>query len=420
MNFHTKSRQRYQNGSISKDKKRKRWVLRWREDLRLPAGVPLRNGDVILLTGEVIKGLDKGSRVPAPGEILRRKQNWEVLYFDQFPTEKDAQRVLDSHLAEINGPSYRPRMVTTFAEFAKKWEQDIMCHHKPSAQSSEKSVIKVHLTPAFGNFQLTDITAAVLQAWVSAHKAQPKTVKNIVTTLRTMWIHVRKWGYAQHDPFEELRLPTILKVQKTYFFSPEEMLAIVNEATGWKQLFFGIMAETGIRPGEMAGLRREDVRGEVLFIRQSVWQQEIQSVKTDNAIRQFVISSRCAHALEKHLEEAPHNPHNLVFASENGSPLSMDNFRNRTLNPILKKLGILEKIKAAGVRGGVYAFRHGNMTALSRAGTPLKTIQKRVGHSIGSDVTAEHYIHAVDADDRAAAEYMGALIWPKEEGETIQ
>ncbi|WP_433966013.1 hypothetical protein [Tunturiibacter gelidiferens] len=43
----------------------------------------------------------------------------------------------------------------------------------------------------------------------------------------------------------------------------------------------------------------------------------------------------------------------------------------------------------------------------------MKTIQHRVGHSIGSDVTSEHYIHAVDADDMAAADALGALLSPK-------
>jgi integrase len=97
-----------------------------------------------------------------------------------------------------------------------------------------------------------------------------------------------------------------------------------------------------------------------------------------------------------------------------GKPLSMDNFRNRVLNPILKELGILAKVKALGVRGGNYAFRHMNITELSRSGVPLKTIQKRVGHALGSDVTMGHYIHAVSADDIAAADMIGALLSPKE------
>ena len=93
----------------------------------------------------------------------------------------------------------------------------------------------------------------------------------------------------------------------------------------------------------------------------------------------------------------------------------MDNFRHRVLGPILKKLGINPPMRC-----GLYAFRHMNMTELARLGVPLKTIQKRAGHAIGSDVTMEHYIHSVDSDDIAAADMMGALLSPKQEGARVQ
>jgi hypothetical protein len=54
-----------------------------------------------------------------------------------------------------------------------------------------------------------------------------------------------------------------------------------------------------------------------------------------------------------------------------------------------------------------------NITELRRMNIPLKTIQKRVGHAIDSDVTDKHYVHAIDADDRMAADRIGALLGPK-------
>jgi hypothetical protein len=60
-----------------------------------------------------------------------------------------------------------------------------------------------------------------------------------------------------------------------------------------------------------------------------------------------------------------------------------------------------------------------NMTELSRLGVPLKTIQGRVGHAPGSDVTMEHYIHAISSDDIAAADAIGALLSPRK-GEAVQ
>ncbi|HEV2322203.1 MAG TPA: tyrosine-type recombinase/integrase [Gammaproteobacteria bacterium] len=361
-----------------------RWVGRWREDVELGDGT------------------------------IKRVRRWEVLAPARGVTKPMAQRLLEKRLAEVNREDYRPARAESFAAFAARWETDVLAQHKPSTQRSERSVIRVHLKPAFGEWQPREISCEALQRWVAAAQLEPKSIRNVVATLKTMWRQVRAWGYAQHDPFDGLRLPAVVKGANTYYFTPEQMVAIVNAASGWKRLFLGILGETAMRPGELAGLRREDVRGRMLLVRQSVWQRQVQTPKTANAVRAFRISARCAELLEEHLKTARPNPGGLVFAAETGRPLSMDNFRHRVLEPILKKLGI-----ATEKRCGLYAFRHGNMTELSRAGTPLKTIQKRAGHAAGSEVTAEHYLHAVDLDDDAAAEYMGALIWPKD-GATVQ
>jgi integrase len=90
----------------------------------------------------------------------------------------------------------------------------------------------------------------------------------------------------------------------------------------------------------------------------------------------------------------------------------MDNFRNRVLNPILKKLKIDEKLKAMGIkRCGNYAFRHMNATVMDEIGTPLKTRQHRLGHA-QIETTMTHCTHKVDADDRKAAEAIGAMLPP--------
>jgi integrase len=102
----------------------------------------------------------------------------------------------------------------------------------------------------------------------------------------------------------------------------------------------------------------------------------------------------------------------LMFASQEGNPLSMDNFRNRVLNPILKKLKIDKKLKAMGIkRCGNYAFRHINATVMDEIGTPLKTRQHRLGHA-QIETTMTHYTHKVDADDRKAADTIGAMLSP--------
>jgi integrase len=390
------ARRRYQRGQLICEGSN--WLGRWREDVATANGVVKR---------------------------VHKKQLLGTI--EDFPTKRLAQRELERRLAPINNVEYRPASTTTFAQFAGKWKKEIMIHHKPSSQSSEESIIDVHLVPFFGEDLLRNIKAEKIQRFVNESENASKTIRNHISLLMTMWDMVNAWEYAQHNPFPRgtngrllIRMPRVVK-GKGYNFTIEETLAIVDKAQGRWKTFFRMLAETGMRPGELAGLRDIDVGPRTIRIAQSVWQQVVQTPKTENAIRTFATSASLAEEARQLIAGSVPNSYGLVFGTDKGRgkrnpggrPLSMDNFRNRVLNPILKELGILAKVKALGVRGGNYAFRHMNITELSRSGVPLKTIQKRVGHALGSDVTMEHYIHAVSADDIAAADMLGALLSPK-------
>lgn len=87
--------------------------------------------------------------------------------------------------------------------------------------------------------------------------------------------------------------------------------------------------------------------------------------------------------------------------------------------PILDRLGIREKAKAAGLPVGLNSFRHMNGHIMDELGTPLKTRQKRLGHA-DPTTTLLHYSEAVDADDMRVAEQIGAMLSPKKGSESVQ
>jgi hypothetical protein len=142
------AQRRYQGGSLRKVKTGGtwKWESRWRED-------------------EVVDGQTRR---------VCRKQIIGTI--EEYPTEKLAKRALMDILAPINSTTYRPRLVATFQEVAQRWQKLIMVTHKRSAQSSEKSHIKVHLIPRFGAMKMKDIEAdpEMVQAWVSGLDVEPK------------------------------------------------------------------------------------------------------------------------------------------------------------------------------------------------------------------------------------------------------
>ena len=377
------ARRRYQRGQLSSVEGN--WIARWREDI-----------------------------IASKGEVRRVRRKETIGTVKQYPTKRLAQRELDRRLQEVNAEDYRPRPQAIFAEFAERWMESVMKQHKPSSQSSEKSDLSRILVPHFGPMSLKDITAEAVQVFVTSLKGSPKTARNLICTMRIVWNKAKEWGYISHDPFQGLRFPEASK-GKIYNFAVEEALAIIAAAPEQWKAFLWLLAETGVRPGELAGLRLDGVdwQAGTIRIEQSVWQGELQTPKSLRAIRTFAISSELVKRLRAYKRDHwMRNESGLMFASQRGNPLSMDNFRNRVLNPILKRLGIDKKLKAMGIkRCGNYAFRHMNATVMDEIGTPLKTRQHRLGHA-QIETTMTHYTHKVDADDRQVAEAIGVMLSP--------
>ena len=376
------ARRRFQTGALKDEGWR--WTARWREDVVQPDGT------------------------------VKRVRQWDVIGLKKdFPTKRLALRELERIVSPLNAVSYRPRKSMGFAEFAEKWMTTIMVQHKASTQHGDKSVIRNHLLPAFGETSLRSITTEILQEWVSSQTVAANSIRNRVTTLKEMWNTAKAWGYVDHDPFAGLRIPKIVR-GTAYFYSIEETLAILSAVpAGWKRLAVRILAETGMRPGELAGLRTDSLEGRVLRVTQSIFNGKVQTTKTGHS-RQFVVSQPLADAIGEHIV----GRQGFLFATSTGRPIDMKNFVKHVMNPVLEKLGITAKVKALGLKCGSYPFRHGNITALERAGVPIKIIQQRVGHSAGSDVTQRHYLHAVEADDVAAADMLGKLL--ELDGRTVQ
>jgi integrase len=211
--------------------------------------------------------------------------------------------------------------------------------------------------------------------------------------------------YVSHDPFEGLVLPKVVR-QARLFFTLDEIQCIIAAANGPLKSFYWLAAETGMRAGELCGLRIEDLDLErcVVNVKQSVWRGKAQTPKTVNSIRQFAISPKLAFHLRTYLSMWRPNQLNLVFATKNGTPWDQNLVVKRKLHPLLESLGIR--------RCGMHAFRHTNGSLMDRLNTPMKIRQERLGHAPESDLTLAVYTHPVEADDRLVAEQLGEMLCP--------
>lgn len=375
------SRRRYQRGSlILRGTREKKWVARWLEDV-IEDGVRKR-----VHRSEVI-GTQK-----------------------QFPTKRLAQRELERMLSRVNSVSYQPRNLVTFVSFAEKWKTLVLPTHKTSAQRSEASHIKQYLVPYFGEMNLAEITGETIQGFVQSLTVAPKTVRNIIATLRSIWKTAKAWKYVEGNPFDGLRLPELPPARQP-FLTVEQARDVIANANEPFRTMFWIVAETGMRGGEVCGLSVDDIDLEqgVVTVWRSAWHGKLQSPKTENAVRCFSISPELIEHLRSYLNEHwrdESNPDRLLFPTKSGRPLDNGDVVTRYFHPILDKLGL----RREGMKIGLHALRHGNATVMDRLNVPTRVRQARLGHA--QFATTFRYTHMVSEDDRRVARELGKMLSP--------
>lgn len=347
-----------------------------------------------------------------PDGTIARPYKWEVLgTLENYPTRKLALRALEARLSTINSPTYRARPTATFSDFAKRWDATVLCQHKPSTQSAVRSQLRKWLLPALGSCALKDLDGQTVQAFISRCNTNPKTIRNLVATLRMMWNSARAWGYVAHDPFDGLVLPKRGLVH-TFTLSLEEIRSLIHSASEPYRSFYMILAETGIRGGEICALRTGDLDLDkaVIHVRQSVWRGKLQTVKSRKGNRRFPISAQLVEHLHVFLRTWRPNALALLFATANGTPWDHSLVRKRKFHPLLIKLGIPQC--------GFHAFRHGNATLLDQIGTPMAVRLNRLGHA--ELQTTMGYTHAVTADERKTADELGKILHVNARNEEVK
>jgi integrase len=326
----------------------------------------------------------------------------------EIPTQKAARRKLEQFLTPINSGSYKPKHVITLAEFLPRWEGLAYSGYEPGTVASFKTA-KGHVLPALGAVQLADLNTETIQRFIaSLTDLAPSSIHNTVKLLRASWKSAEAWGYVTHDPFKGLKMPKIERARK-HAFTQEEVNRILAAAEEPYRTLYWILAQTGLRIGEVLALTWETVSPEngQIEVKKSVWRGQVKKTKTQAGERTLLISPKLAAHLATFRDGSvqsgdvvPIRATGLLF-SHNGKPLSADYILRRKFQPFLKSLGLPE--------AGFHSFRHANATFMDSMNVPMKTRQTRLGHA-DAETTMNIYTHTVTNADRELANQFDQVI----------
>ncbi|HEV2489124.1 MAG TPA: site-specific integrase [Candidatus Acidoferrales bacterium] len=373
------ARRRYQQGCLFiRGKKRKLWVLRYREDTMLPSG-----------------------------ETMRVNRSEIIGTLAEFPTRRIAQRIVESKLRPINLGVYRPKTTLTFREFVEtQWEPNIFPTLKLSTKRGYAFMLRKYLNPYFGEFKMTEITRQMVQAFV-AHLGQhlgPKSLclaKNVLSKVFSIAI---EWDYVEHNPAIGVRLPSLIAQRERIALTPAQIRKLVEGLPEPSRSMVLIAVLTGLRRGELFALRwgAVDFERNLIHVRESVYEGRFGTPKTRSSFRKLPMCE----GLEKvflALRGTNAAPDDLVFVSKNGkTPVRPENVLKRIIHSACVRLG-LPKV-------GWHDLRHTSATLL-HAHEPLRVTQAILGHS---DLqTTLGYTHVLPGWQREAMKRLeDAVLFP--------
>ena len=230
------------------------------------------------------------------------------------------------------------------------------------------------------------------------------TINQCMITLHNMFQAAEDNDIIHRNPVKKaVKLPKQIE-KKTRFLTIEEEKLFLQKAessTNYPQYFF--ILQTGVRTGEMVGLKWEDLDFENGFIHISRTMEyrpaddewRVGPTKTNSGCRDIPMTQACRNLLlrlkmEKDLGRYVEPEFkDFVFINRKGTPT-----KNSTYDAHLAKIA-----DAAGMkRFSMHALRHTFATRCVEAGMRPKTLQILLGHS-NIATTMNLYVHLSD-DER--------------------
>jgi len=435
----------------------------------------------IPLPAEAVLGQSKRSKLKArrDGQIIPKgDKRWLVRVFlgnhadgrKKYKSEvvhgprKAAQAKLNEILRSRDTGDYTEPSKVTLNEYLDRWLRDGTGNCTPRSIEGYRWLLEKHVRPVIGDARLDRLQPLDVQQVISAMVAKeyaPRTVRMAHAALRVALQQAIRWRLINRNPARDVQLPknapremrsltaaevaklrtavvdlrdaSLAKAAEVRERSPYLADRAEGEAARWARasVFFDLALTSGLRPGELLGLRWSDVdltAGRLTIQQALTWVPEpskkpkakgpklvptFSTPKTASSRRTIPVGPVLVKSLTAHRKAQAElilkagalydRSLDLVFANEVGGPLDERNVAQRDLAPALAKAKIEDRVR-------LYDLRHSCASLLLASGTSVKTVAERLGHA-SAKMTLDVYAHVLPGEQEKATEKIeGALL----------
>jgi integrase len=337
-----------------------------------------------------------------------------------FRTKRDAERARVELLASIEHGTYcAPSRLTLAAFLRDQWLPGLKAQVRPGTWAEHRSKVETHIIPAVGQVALQRLTPGHLNGVYAAlleRGLSRRTVLHVHATVRRALADATRWNLTARNVALQASPPSPARPEMRTWTAEQLRQFLEHVADDRLSAMWLLAASTGMRRGEVVGLRWADVDLDAarLAVRQTRvtvgHQVHVNEPKTAKGRRSIALDPATVEALRGHrrqqlAERLAWGPSwadsGLVFVRENGQPL----------HPREVTRAFSRHVLAAGLPVlPLHGLRHTHATLALQAGVHPKVVQERLGHASIS-ITLDTYSHAVPALEEQAAATVARLVF---------
>jgi integrase len=295
----------------------------------------------------------------------------------------------------------------TVGEYLQRWlTNSVRGSVRPSTYESYRRQVERYVVPAIGRIKLMKLTHMHVQGLylqMQDHGLSARTVQYTHAVMHRALKQAVRWSMIPRNVCEAVDVPQVRREEMRPLNTEQARRLLRTASSERLEAFYVLAVHTGMRPGELLGLRWEDVAlsdtGGTLQVNRALSDGELATPKTKGSRRRIRLSAGSAKALRVHrkrqLEERMQKAglwqdHDLVFPSSVGTPLSHRNVV-RSFKAVLHRAGLPSSIR-------LYDLRHTCATLLLSRNVHPKYVQELLGHA-SIALTLDTYSHIIEGMD---------------------
>ena len=357
------------------------------------------------------------------------ESRWKHVERAAGPTRRGAERMLRAMREQVQDRRYIPCRETVL-EIGNRWlSEHVQPNLKPGAAASYRGTFHRHVAPAIGHLRVEDCDSQALRGFFACKRGEGMSEAGIAKLrrqLHAMFAFAQDAGLVSVNPADMARTRGRRNGQRRARgteLSPIEVGRFLEACPPRWRLFFTVALDTGLRRGELIGLRWEDVDllERVIHVRRSIGPYDVPvraangclTTKTEAGRRLVPILDGAQRALEELYAQAQDTRDEAPVFATIECKRGRDGEMRPTGRPICPRM-VSRVFRRYAQRAGLpqsmrmHDLRHTAITNAIGQGEDILLVATFAGHARTS-TTVDVYGHLMPQRVRQAARRMRSV-----------